>query len=286
VEGWVYVLPHNHSAPRDRPEDTAFLYYQFEPLKVRGREPVVEIAEIVLANNGWQVSTSGATVSTPSGATDGILLVDGDLSSVWVDMKLEPITIKLSEPTSVDGFGFVTGNVSDRDPVRWKFRGSLDGLMWTTLQHQAEDYAAAVLRRELQGFVFGEQRPTSGAAQPPAPAPDSTTGEPNARVYSESLLNKSWTRADNDVTETAAAAAREAHVDSAEQAYRQAVGKGASTEEAQGDEDKTDTAMVASLSAFGGIALFLACGVAAYCMYPRPRPDGAEQRALQSVRVD
>lgn len=280
AEGWVYVLPHNHSAAaRDRPEDTAFMYYQFEPFKVRGDEHVIEIAEIVLANNGWQVSTSGATVSTPSGATDGSLLIDGNLSSVWIDMKLEPITIKLPEPTSVDGFGFVTGNVSARDPVRWKFRGSLDGFTWTTLQDQAEDYVAAVMRRELQGFVFGEQRPTSGAAEPPAPAPDSTTGGPNASIYADSLLNKSWTPADNDVTAEAAEAARQARVEAAEQAYQEAVGSGLRRETEQETEDKKpDTALVATLSTFGGIALLLAGGVAAYCMYTRPRAGAAGQR--------
>jgi hypothetical protein len=281
AEGWVYVLPHNHSTARDRPEDTAFIYYQFEPLKVRGDEHAIEIAEIVMANNGWQVSTSGATVSTPSGATDGILLIDGNLSSVWIDMKLEPITIKLPEPASVDGFGFVTGNVSDRDPVRWKFRGSLDGFMWTTLQDQAEDYVAAVMRRELQGFVFGEQRPTSGAAEPPAPAPESTTGGPNASIYSESLLNKSWTPADNEVTEEAAQAARQAPMEAAEQAYQQAVGSGAGgvpETEQEKEDKKTDTALIATLSTFGGIALLLAGGVAAYCMYTRPRASAAEQR--------
>jgi len=271
------VLPHNHSKSEDRSEDTAFMYYQFEPLRVRGDEQVVEVAEIVLANNGWHVSTSGAEVSTPLGATDGFLLIDGNLSSVWIDMKLEPITIKLPEPTSVDGFGFVTGSESARDPVRWKFRGSLDGFMWTTLQDQAEDYVAAVRRRELQGFVFGEQRPTIAAAEPATPAPDSTTGGPNARIYSDSLLNKSWTPADNDVTAQAAVAARKAPVEAAERAFQEAVGAGQETEQER-EEKKPDTALVATLSTFGGLALLLAGGVAAYCMYARPRATGAEQR--------
>jgi hypothetical protein len=294
AKGWVYVLPHNNSAAaRERPEDSAFTYYQFEPLKVRGHEQVIEIGEIVFSNNGWQVSTSGATVSIPSGATNGSLLIDGNVSSVWIDMKLEPITIKLVEPASVDGFGFVTGNVSTRDPVRWKFKGSFDGFMWTTLQEQAEDYAADVQRREIQGFVFGEQRPTVGAAEPPVPAPDSTTGEPNASIYSDSLLNKSWTRADNEVTEEASAAGRQAHLEAAEQKFREAVGSsGPQSQQAEQEKekDRPDTALVASLSTFGVIALLLAGGVAAYCMYMRPRADAAEQRdeadPLLSARGD
>ncbi|CAK0893235.1 unnamed protein product [Prorocentrum cordatum] len=279
-EGWVYVLPHklSASAARDRPEDSAFTYYQFEPLRVRGPQQVMEIAEIVLSNNGWQVSTSGATVSTPLGATDCNLLIDGNTSSIWTDLKLEPVTIRLPEPESVDGFGFITGSVAAHDPVRWKFRGSLDGITWTTLQHQAEDYAADVQRRELQGFVFGEQRPTSGAAARPAPAPDSTTRVPDASSYSDSLLNKTWTTADRAVTEEAAAAARRAHVESAEQKYREAVGSGPGAQQAKQERgDEPDAVQAAALSTFGVLALLLAGGVAAYCTHVRLGASAAEQ---------
>ncbi|CAK0808713.1 unnamed protein product, partial [Prorocentrum cordatum] len=119
--GWVWYTPEEEHHPHKEPlrfEDSAFLYYQFEPLEVRDGGHVIEIAELEILNNGHKVDLSGATANTPGsllhdGGFSMSLLIDGNASSVWVDDWLEPITVQLSQPASADAFGFVTGGAPD-----------------------------------------------------------------------------------------------------------------------------------------------------------------------------
>jgi len=287
--GWVHVEPQEQSQQHKplQPEDTAFLYYQFEPLEVRGGGHVVEMAELEILNNGRKVDMSGATASTPSsvahfGGFPVSLLIDGNISSVWVDDALEPITIQLPQPTSADGFGFITGAVPDRDPAKWKFRGSADGLKWTTLQHQAEDYKPDAKRLELQSFVFGETAPKAPTAAPagaptevegagaPAVAPGLPAGG-QAVGAPDSLLNGTWSPADDRVAAASAAASQQVVVESAERKFEEAQGESQRKKE---EEGSPKAALAACLSTLG-VFLLLAAGVAvAYNVY-RARPDAA-----------
>jgi len=298
--GWVYVAPHEHKQRVEEPEDTAFSYYQFEPLQVRGKGHVVEIAELVITNNHHKIDTSMAIVSTPSSlahpgfSMETSLLVDGNISSVWGDDALEPITVQLPGPASADGFGFVTGNgSSDYEPVKWKFRGSFDGVRWTTLHAQeADDYMPDAKSLELRSFVFGNIQVGSPAAADPnyinpsevaGSAADAagaagahateavsaaTASEQAASTPSESLFNETWPPADDEVVAEvvaeSASAARQAVVESAEHKFEETAGE---AQRRRDEEGSPDAPLIATLSTLGGFLLLAAgCAVAYYML--------------------
>lgn len=235
-------------APPDkpRPDDTPYQYYQFEPLQVRNKQKLMEIAEIVLANNGQQVNTSDAVVETltnmvgENGSTLP-LLTDGNKSSVWIDQYMEPITIKLKKPESVDGFGFITsaGN-PDRDPVKWNFKGSNDGMTWTVLHQQVAEYATTTNRGELQGFVFGEQHPQVFPSEEEKQSEEVASKAAEAGVmqnqrkyhtgpYTDDLYDNKWTEKDDEIVEKLEGVSMKAMSEAAEQQYQQDSGQASNT---------------------------------------------------------
>jgi hypothetical protein len=297
----VHVTPEEHSQKKvpTRPEDTAFLYYQFEPTELRGGGHVIEIAELMLLNNGQKVDMSGATASTPSSFVhwQGFPLshlIDGNVNSVWVDDWLEPITVRLPQPTSADGFGFITGTVPERDPAKWKFRGSADGVRWTTLHSQADDLHQDAKRLEFHSFVFGETHPRTPTEGPTAPtsvptevagagataagatgaagdgATAAASGAPaseQAVSASDSLLNSTWSPADDRVAAESAAASHQAVVESAQQTFEEAQGESQRKKE---EEGSPEPALVASLSTIGVLLLLAAVAAVAYNVLSRP----------------
>lgn len=138
---------------------------RFEIKKVRGQCPYggcVQLSQILFENNGRSVNLSDAKASsidsiqpknefteTPEKALTSY--TDGKWCSTTWNTSL---IIKLSKPTAITGFGFITGNdYPERDPVCWRLQGSNNGTNWVTLHKQMVDYPVPINRHELTGMI-------------------------------------------------------------------------------------------------------------------------------------
>lgn len=134
---------------------------RFEIKKIRGfceYGGCVQLSQILFENNGRVINLSQATVSCIGGESpnnaelpEKVLISDGK----WVSTKWKCIlTIKMSMPTAITGFGFITANdYPERDPVQWHLQGSNNGTNWVTLHNQTTDYPVPIERDELTGMI-------------------------------------------------------------------------------------------------------------------------------------
>lgn len=131
---------------------------RFEIKKIRGKCPYggcVQMSQILLENDGCplDLSTAGVTCSgvpVPADPIENILCKSGKWCSLTWNCS---IIIKFSEPTLVNGFGFITGNdFPERDPLQWLIQGSNNGNNWLTLHNQNTDYVVPLAREEVVRF--------------------------------------------------------------------------------------------------------------------------------------
>lgn len=119
----------------------SYQYYRFTATELRsgGATGTIQLAELELLSGGAAVDLSGATVINPGGDNpDGQTpaeLIDGDITTKWLDFNNAPVVIDFGVTTAVDGYRLTTGNdVPGRDPVRWTIEGSADGSTWDLIE--------------------------------------------------------------------------------------------------------------------------------------------------------
>lgn len=114
-----------------------YRYFRFSPLETRqpfvnGFAMGVNISEFEIYNGDTLLT--GATASTPTSNVtvnqEPSKAVDGNFNTVWFDKFLEPLVLDFGTGVLATGYRFATGNSTFRDPISWKFEGSLDGVDW------------------------------------------------------------------------------------------------------------------------------------------------------------
>lgn len=115
-------------------------FYKFIPLelKLTGLK-LVQLSDFLLYFHGQRLSYQGGTAYSLQGSypanEDPTKAIDGDPLTKWHDFDMSAITFRLKEAAPIDGFAFVTAfDVEDRDPIRFRFEGSNDGLTFILLQ--------------------------------------------------------------------------------------------------------------------------------------------------------
>ncbi len=127
----------------------SFRYYRFQADFLRSGQSsgTVQLAEFEFLNSGSVLDLSGVSISNPGGdnllddQNDPIhppaLLVDGNLSTKWLDLNNAPVVFDFGTPTTIDFYRFTTANdIPDRDPMRWSLEGSDDGIEWTLIDRR------------------------------------------------------------------------------------------------------------------------------------------------------
>ncbi|MCX6875884.1 MAG: discoidin domain-containing protein [Verrucomicrobia bacterium] len=125
----------------------AYRYYRFVTTALRGPDSqAFNLAELELLAGGNRLT--GATVTSPgSNVLGGTLanLVDGLLSTNWVDRNKAPIILDFGTYVVADAYRLGTTMLDDWDPVSWRLEGSWDGTTWAVLDVQTR-YATPTAR--------------------------------------------------------------------------------------------------------------------------------------------
>jgi hypothetical protein len=120
-------------------------YFRFSTTRVRSgggfTNRTVQLSEFSFYSSTGLI-TARPTVTNPGGNNpDGegpANLVDGNTATKWLDFNRSPLVFNFGSPVSVHHYGFTTANdVPGRDPVRWRFEGSNDGVNWTLLDDRS-----------------------------------------------------------------------------------------------------------------------------------------------------
>ena len=113
-------------------------YYRFRPTRLRdeGGANAVQLAELSLFRAG--VREHASAVSNPGGnfsaGEEPLRADDADSASKWVDYNRGAIVYDYGAPIEIDSYSFTTAADHDgRDPVRWVFDVSQDGVNWTVV---------------------------------------------------------------------------------------------------------------------------------------------------------
>lgn len=139
-------------------------YVRYTGTMLRGNGTLTQIGEIEFFNNGSKVTVNAVT--NPSGDNGGNAgeavgsINDGNYGSKWLNHNNRPVIFDFGTPTTFDSYQFTTGNdAADRDPIRWIFETSDDGVSWKLLE-AVNHYPMPNERRTLTGKL-----PLSGTTQ-------------------------------------------------------------------------------------------------------------------------
>ncbi len=135
--------------PKDLP---GYRYYRFRTTKLRDEATAnsIQLAELALFEEGARLT--GAIVSNPGGnnpvGEEAFRADDDDPATKWLDFNRGALVYDFGSNVVVDAYGFTTANdASERDPVRWFFEGSENGVDWEILDDQSgTDYATPTAR--------------------------------------------------------------------------------------------------------------------------------------------
>ncbi len=136
----------------------SFRYLRFTPLKTRGDVPWTQLSEMYFYHDSDAVIPVAVTspgAQNPSAVEDFEKIIDGDITTKWLDYASTPLIFDFGVPTAVDSYSFATANdASDRDPVRWTFEGSDDGTTWQLVENVTSfDYLGTELRRATVDII-------------------------------------------------------------------------------------------------------------------------------------
>lgn len=120
-----------------------YRYFRFSPLASRqafssGFALGTSISEFEIYNGNTLLA--GATASTPTSNVttnqEPAKALDGNFNTVWFDKFLEPLVLDYGTGVLATGYRFATGDSNLRDPISWKFEGSLDGIQWNLIDER------------------------------------------------------------------------------------------------------------------------------------------------------
>ena len=113
----------------------------------------VQLAEITLLDSGGQPLRTGLTCTNPGGnnpSRGGLAskeerrdegpaqACDGSVDTKWLDYNRGDLVMTFEQPQAAAAWSWVTADDSpSRDPVRWTFEGSNDGLNWEVIDSTA-----------------------------------------------------------------------------------------------------------------------------------------------------
>jgi YVTN family beta-propeller protein len=129
-----------------------YRYYRFRPTKLRDDLAAnsIQLAELSLFAGG--VRQFAATVTNPGGSNpageEPIRANDGNPATKWLDFERGSLVYDFGGNVEIDAYTITTANDAPaRDPVRWLFEGSVDGLSWVVLDDRsAQDFPTPTAR--------------------------------------------------------------------------------------------------------------------------------------------
>ncbi len=145
-----------------------FQYYRFTPTTLRNDagSNSIQLSDFRFLFEGGAVNRAGVVVTNPGGnfpsAENPGNLVDAGAGTKWLDFYKSSVVFNFGAPTAIDGYGFSTGSdAPERDPLRWVFEGSADGVNWTLLDHRTENFAVPTDRNTATSNIFLSASPAA-----------------------------------------------------------------------------------------------------------------------------
>ncbi len=176
-----------------------YRYYRLRTTKVRDDllADSVQLAELSLFQGASRIHSFGATnpggnnsSNESAGRAD-----DAATNTKWRDLNVQPLVYDMGANVEIDFYTITTANGNDeRDPVRWFFEGSEDGLNWVILDDQTGgDFPTPLARQtEIAQIALNDLTPVT--ALPAAPRHSTTL-----IVEDSSLADRIWNvNPDND----------------------------------------------------------------------------------------
>lgn len=176
-----------------------YRYYRFRQTKLRDELTAnsIQLAELSLFDQG--VRLHATTVSNPGGnnppAEQPADADDADVNTKWLDLNFGSLVYDYGANVVVDAYSITTANdAAQRDPVRWFFEGSKDGLVWDILDDQSgQDFPTPTAR--LTEIAPIDLLPLSAIA----PLPDAPRHSTTLIVETSSGADRIWNvNPDND----------------------------------------------------------------------------------------
>ena len=140
--------------------EKTFSRFRFTPVELRDDAGAdsVQLSEFELKLGGDNIDLSTATISNPDGDSplgeEVEFIADQDTGTKWLDFERGPVVFEFAAPVTIDRYRFATaGDEPGRDPLKWKFDGSNDGITWTLLD-QRSSYPVPTNRNTFTGDIF------------------------------------------------------------------------------------------------------------------------------------
>ncbi len=176
-----------------------YRYYRFTPTKLRNDAGAdsVQLAELSVYQGAGRLLAYAAT--NPGGDNGSQNSAgranDADTGTRWRDENRQPLVLDMGQNVEIDFYTITTANnASDRDPVRWLFEGSEDGVGWVVLDDQTgADYPTPTSRRtEISQISISSLTPV-------VPLPDSPRHSTTLLVEDTPVGDRIWNvNPDND----------------------------------------------------------------------------------------
>jgi hypothetical protein len=139
--------------------EKTFSRFRFTPVELRDDAGAdsVQLSEFELKLDGDNLDLSTATISNPGGdnpaGEEVEFIADQDTGTKWLDFERGPVIFQFAAPVTIDRYRFATaGDEPGRDPVKWTFEGSDDGVAWTLLD-QRNNYPVPFIREAFTGDI-------------------------------------------------------------------------------------------------------------------------------------
>lgn len=114
-------------------------YIRFTPMKLRAdASNSIQLSEFTFSNAGGQIFPVAVTNTggDSPGAEDSSKLIDGLVTTKWLDFNKQPLIFDFGATVDIDAYSIFTANdFGGRDPVRWILEGSDDLLTWSLVDN-------------------------------------------------------------------------------------------------------------------------------------------------------
>jgi YVTN family beta-propeller protein len=136
-----------------------YRYYRFRSTRLRddGGADSIQLAELSLFQGANRIHAYGVT--NPGGNNSGNEAAgradDANTNTKWRDLNRQPLIYDMGANVEIDFYTITTANDNTgRDPVRWLFEASEDGVNWVVLDDQTgEDFPTPTQRKSEIGQI-------------------------------------------------------------------------------------------------------------------------------------